>query len=293
MVDRFYENKIYKLSNGTLNVTLDYFNKRLRIDEYLGDIQQLNLKVDEILKLNTFEKIIWYIRKDHVERFISKGYTLEAIITQYFNGSEAYIVTKYMTEQRRNSQHWVKEDHIISDIANTTNFKTPLKLSPEFTIHRASEHDAEKLSHLYKDVFEIYPTPLNSKTYIKKIIRENSIFYYIKKEDEIVSAASADVNYQYNNAELTDCATLPSYRKHGFMKILLQKLEKELIKQSIFYPYSIARSLSYGMNSCFYQLGYKYSGRLVNNCYIFDKLEDMNVWVKDLTPSAENSAGDA
>ena len=37
------------------------------------------------------------------------------------------------------------------------------------------------------------------------------------------------------------------------------------------------------MNLAFHQLGYTYTGRLANNCYIFDKLEDMNIWVKDLS----------
>jgi beta-lysine N6-acetyltransferase len=67
------------------------------------------------------------------------------------------------------------------------------------------------------------------------------------------------------------------------MKRLLTQLEKELVKNGIYCAYSIARALSYGMNKSFYQLGYSYTGRLTNNCYIFDKIEDMNVWVKDLS----------
>jgi beta-lysine N6-acetyltransferase len=40
--------------------------------------------------------------------------------------------------------------------------------------------------------------------------------------------------------------------------------------------------LSFGMNAVLYQLGYNYCGRLMNNCYIYDKLENMNMWVKNL-----------
>ena len=36
------------------------------------------------------------------------------------------------------------------------------------------------------------------------------------------------MNIKEGNAELTNCATLPEYRKHGFMKSLLIKLEEEL-----------------------------------------------------------------
>ena len=56
------------------------------------------------------------------------------------------------------------------------------------------------------------------------------------------------MNIKEGNAELTNCATLPEYRKHGFMKSLLIKLEEELRERSIFCSYTIARSLSFGMN---------------------------------------------
>ncbi|MGQ0518927.1 hypothetical protein ACT453_58225, partial [Bacillus sp. D-CC] len=61
------------------------------------------------------------------------------------------------------------------------------------------------------------------------------------------------------------------------------KVEEELQEKSIFCSYTIARSLSFGMNAAFHQLGYTYTGRLANNCYIFDKLEDRNIGVKDLS----------
>ena len=37
------------------------------------------------------------------------------------------------------------------------------------------------------------------------------------------------------------------------------------------------------MNAVLHGLGYQYRGRLINNCYIFEKLENMNMWVKDLS----------
>ena len=51
---------------------------------------------------------------------------------------------------------------------------------------------------------------------------------------KIISTASAEMNIKEGNAELTNCATLPEYRKHGFMKSLLIKLEEELRERSIF-----------------------------------------------------------
>ncbi|MDG3044398.1 hypothetical protein OE903_12475 [Bacillus sp. B6(2022)] len=64
------------------------------------------------------------------------------------------------------------------------------------------------------------------------------------------------------------------------MHHLILALEQELQSMHIYVFYSLARALSYGMNQVFYQLGYTYTGRFQNNCYIFDKIEDMNLWVK-------------
>ena len=97
-----------------------------------------------------------------------------------------------------------------------------------------------------------------------------------------MSAASAEINHFYHNAEMTDCATLPEYRQFGLLKQLILKFEEELLAQRVYCVYSIARALSFGMNAALHQLGYEYRGRLANNCYIFDELEDMNMWVKQI-----------
>ena len=56
------------------------------------------------------------------------------------------------------------------------------------------------------------------------------------------------MNIKEGNAELTNCATLPEYRKHGFMKSLLIKLEEELRERSFSAPIQLLDKLSFGMN---------------------------------------------
>nr|WP_225228595.1 putative beta-lysine N-acetyltransferase [Bacillus sp. PS06] len=275
-----------------MEMTYDYFNKRLRLNDFSGNPSHIINKLQTLITENQFEKVICYVRKEQMFTFIAGGFHLEAIVQKYFSGSDAYIMTKYPKTERRNSQTWSAEDKILSDIKQKTIVKKTSRPS-EYTLRKANESDAEKLAHMYSTVFKIYPTPLINPDYIKTSIDNGNIFYYIKNDSGIVSAASADINFKYYNAELTDCATIPAFRKYGFMKLLLTKLELELLNKQIYCVYSIARSLSYGMNACFHQLGYTYTGRLANNCYIFDKLEDMNVWSKDLSITAEKSAEDA
>ena len=156
------------------------------------------------------------------------------------------------------------------------------ELPAGYQLRKANESDAVKLADLYRTVFKIYPTPMNDPSYIQKCMNHDTIFYLCTFEEKIVSAASAEINSFYHNAEMTDCATLPEHRQFGLMKQLLIKLEEELLANKIYCVYSISRALSFGMNLALYQLKYRYRGRLANNCYIFDQVEDMNMWVKHL-----------
>lgn len=66
------------------------------------------------------------------------------------------------------------------------------------------------------------------------------------------------------------------------MNHLIAALEKEMADREIFHVFSLARAASYGMNAVLHQSGYSYRGRLINNCYIYESLENMNVWCKTL-----------
>lgn len=79
---------------------------------------------------------------------------------------------------------------------------------------------------------------------------------------------------------MTDCATIEEYRGHSLSERLLGILEHEVLKHGSFILYTLARAQSYGMNRVFYKLGYRYQGRLINNCHIACSFEDMNLWVR-------------
>ncbi|WML47852.1 putative beta-lysine N-acetyltransferase [Neobacillus sp. PS3-34] len=266
-----------------LEVFRDPFNKRIRIDDYRGNVTSLLRKSEELAHQDKAEKLIIKGRSEHIPTLLQFGFQLEAQIDHYFRGSDAYFFSKYYDSERKKNDHWITEDGMVQSIFNLKPSAEKLHPPAKFQLTQGNESDAEKLSILYRKVFKIYPTPLQDPAYIKKTMKEGTVYYIFKDEANIISAASAEINDFYKNAELTDCATLPEYRQHGLMKFLLQKLEEELKDKNIYCAYSIARSLSFGMNAVLYQLGYIYRGRLMNNCYIYDKLENMNVWVKDLS----------
>ncbi|WP_332696185.1 putative beta-lysine N-acetyltransferase [Halalkalibacter lacteus] len=277
------EIKIVKARQYTAQLIYDFFNERLRIDYYRGNVASLVEDIEEINKKQQFTKVIIHAKPEHFEQLISYGYQLEAIFKGFSNGSDCYAMALYKNNDRRISTEWVKEDEILTSVYKKGRNSKQKTIPETYEFRRATGKDVTKLAALYDSVFEVYPTPMNEPDYIKKVMKNGSIFHIVEYNKEIVSAASADINKTFHHAELTDCATLPEHRKYGFMKKLLSELENELKNEQIFCAFSIARSLSFAMNAAFYQLGYEYRGRMTNNCYIFDKLEDMNVWAKDLS----------
>ena len=266
----------------TAEIYIDVFNKRLRVDDLRGNIVEAINKAEEFVNVYQAEKLIIKGRQEHYLSLIEHGFQCEAVIDNYFLGSNLYFFCKYYMNERKTSTQWLQEDQIVKQVLALKGTKQIIP-PDNYEMKKCSHLDADALASLYEKVFQIYPTPLNDPQYIRKTLDEGTIYYGFYTNGEIVSAASAEVNYFYKNAELTDCATLPEHRKHGLMKILLERLEADLKSNGIYCAYSIARSLSFGMNAALHQLGYSYRGRLMNNCNIFDKLEDMNVWVKNLS----------
>ncbi|MCM3767910.1 putative beta-lysine N-acetyltransferase [Neobacillus niacini] len=265
-----------------LAVYTDPFNKRIRVDDYRGNLKQALEEAEILVRKHKAEKLIVKGRKEDTLKLFEFGLQPEAVIDRYFHGSDAILFSKFYTSDRKHNNHWLMEDGIVHSIYQLDS--SSLKSTPpkEYQLKKVNETHAEQLSALYSQVFQIYPTPLQDSEYIKKTMKEGTLYYAFFYQEKIVSAASAEINGFYKNAELTDCATLTEHRKYGLMKLILQELEGELQRKGIFCAYSIARSLSFGMNAVLYQLGYSYRGRLMNNVYIYDKLENMNMWVKDL-----------
>jgi len=267
----------------TMEIYLDPYNRRVRIDDYRGNIDKIIAESETVSRENNAEKLIVKSRMEQFGTFMEYGFRCEGRIDDYYLGSDCLFFSKFYSSERKECIHWLKEEAIMNSVSLLERQPNYVHPPTQYTLIKMGEEDAGRLAKLYQQVFQIYPTPLNKPSYIKKTMQEGTIYYGFECGGEIVSAASAEVNNFYKNAELTDCATLTEHRKYGLMKVLLIRLEKELKEKGIYCSYSIARSLSYGMNAALHQLGYRYQGRLINNCYIYDKLEDMNIWVRDLS----------
>ncbi|NQX58220.1 putative beta-lysine N-acetyltransferase [Paenibacillus qinlingensis] len=277
-----YLNEVENGTDYAITFCLDFTNKRLRVDDYSGNLDIIYRRVVEMAKTHALTKVFIKSREVDWQSFLSKGCMLEGIYKGYFNGSDAYCMAMYDDLERRTSDYWLEEDQILQQVL-TLPVKLDRPLIPNsMTMRLARLEDAEQLSLLYSHIFQTYPTPMNDSLYVEKTMQDGTIYYLVESQDQLISAASAEINSIYANAEMTDCATLPAYRNQGLMRLLIHALETELIARHITCAYSLSRALSFGMNAVFYQMGYRYYGRLTKNCDIYDKFEDMNLWAKSL-----------
>lgn len=271
-------NKEIKTEDAFVSVYLDTVSSRIRVDDYGGALASvLNIIEDEAKPW--VEKLIVKSRDNDLSFFLSNGFVNEAHVKSYFLGTDMYFVTKYFTSDRQKSLVWNEEELILKSILKVD---VPHKEIDVSDVCIASKDDTVDLANLYKEVFPKYPTPINDPDYVAKTMQGGTVYVFIREQGKIVSAASAEINSIYKNAELTDCASRPEMQGKGHMKKLLSKLEKLLVHQGIRCLYTIARAESVGMNSVFHQLGYHYSGRLKKNLIIYSGFEDMNVWYKNI-----------
>lgn len=266
---------------------LDHYNRRIKILDYTAeDLEALILKVRYLSEANGFDKIFCMAHPEDWVGFLRHGYVLEAVLKHYLQGQDAFIVSKFRSQERLSSKHLMEEILMVEQVMATplpTAGRSPLPDGIE--LRMARREDIPELINLYQTIFASYPSPLTHVSYLETVFETESIFAVCTREGRIISAASAELHPAVLAVELTDCATMPEARGLGLMSHILARLEDEVRQRGYICAYTMARARSYGMNTVFHRLGYAFNGRLVNNCDIFGDMEDMNIWVKNLRPS--------
>lgn len=272
---------IREVTSGSASITayFDELSLRIRVDDYSGEIHSVFRLIEESLT-PWAEKLIVKVRPDDLDFFESHGMRREALVRGYFAGADMQFMVRYLAAERSHSVMEADEASIIRAV-----LLIPPSISPAPSAHVtfAGLQDAEALAKLYRDSFRIYPTPVGDPLHIRKTMADGTVYVLIRDQSKIISAASAEVNSKYKNAELTDCATAEGYEGKGYMRALLTELERHLRTNGITCLYTIARAASFGMNKVFHQLGYQFGGMMIKNCMIYSGMEDMNVWHKNST----------
>lgn len=277
--------KVYALdytiqeADCAIDLTIDYYNRRLKVLNFEGDLGAICRRLDYLATRNQFDKIFVKATAEQWQGFLGHGYMLEGIILHYFSGENAFVVSRFLSRDRITSPTLLEESALIQELMARPRARRPLALPEGYELTLATEEDIPGLVILYSHVFASYPSPLTMPDYLLTTMRRNLVYAVVKDpQGNIVSAASADLDVKHRNAEMTDCATFDSERGKGLMRILLTRLEDELRLHGIRCAYTLARATAPGMNKVFYDLDYEFCGRLINNCDISGGFEDINIW---------------
>jgi putative beta-lysine N-acetyltransferase len=267
-------------------ILLSPYNNRITVYEFdLAQDRAAEVMVQALVKKaseNDLDKIWLKAEPQYMNAFSTAGMKLEAYIPGYYKGEEKALVFALYLSRRRQTPSCPNGKELVDKlIARAKNTTVKQELPEGIAIKWGIKEHCLALADLYSKVFTTYPFPIFDPAYLESTM-EQDITYYITAwhNEELIAASSAEINRPLLNAEMTDFATLPSWRGHGLAGFLLAEMENRLQGEGFRCLYTIARSNSTGMNSVFANAGYDYYGVLINNCNIGEDFEDMNVWAK-------------
>jgi putative beta-lysine N-acetyltransferase len=259
----------------------DSANERLKVIDYeVRDWNKLTSYLDEAADRNNSSKILFYIRQRDDYPLVNFGYVREGVIPAFFRGEDALCYSRFTDFARTKSPNYMQEELLLKDIIKEKHREKTIELPAGYVACKIGKKHVDDLVQMYGKIFSSYPSPLLNPEHVHKVMQTHVTFYGVFAGGSLVSAASAEMDEQNRNAEITDCATLSEHRGKGLLRNIIRLLEKEMWEQKIGTLYSLARAGSYGMNAALYRLGYEYMGRFINNCHIGGRYEDMNLWAK-------------
>ncbi|AWK52142.1 putative beta-lysine N-acetyltransferase [Clostridium beijerinckii] len=263
-------------------IYVDYTNKRVKIID-LNNISVQNLK--RIIHFSSREhlgKIICNCDSESFEIFVEAGFDLEGKINGYFKGKDAFCMSYFISSDRKICSNFTKKELLIKHCLDIKNTFIHGSDNTKYCIRNANENDIKEMIELFSAVFSTYPSPVYDEKFLKETMNEKVLYKVAVYNEKIIGVASADMDKENLNAEMTDCATYPDYRGKGILSNIIYSLELDLKKKGFITLYSLSRAINPGVNIVLSKHNYNFAGRLVNNCNICGTFEDMNIWVKNI-----------
>ena len=247
------------------------------------DFPEIVSEIADLADQNDYTKAFVKVPAYARAGFEQHGYRVEAKIPGFYRGGDdAYFMARYFDPNRSKDPAAEQVRQVLSAARHKAGSAVGVTLPPDCDCRPTTPADSEEMARLYRKVFASYPFAIHNPDYLADTMAGNLHYIGIWQAGQLVALASAEMDKQGSNAELTDFATLPEWRGCGLANHLLQRLEQEMAQIGITTCYTIARATSYGMNICFAANGYHFSGTLIKNTQISGGLESMNVWYKHL-----------
>jgi putative beta-lysine N-acetyltransferase len=280
--DKYKTNNNYYTQINRTKILVDSSNKRIKIIGFNTMTVQNLKKIIHFASKQHLDKIICNCTSEYFEIFINAGFILEGKINGYYRGEDAFCVSYFITTDRKICSNFVKKDLLVKECLRLKNTYIKNRNKIDYTIRNANEADIKEMIKLFSTVFSTYPSPIYSEEYLKQSMHDKVLYKVAVFNEKIVSIASADMDKENLNAEITDCATYPAYNGKGILSDIIYSLEYDLKSKGFMTLYSLSRAINPSINFVLSKHNYNYTGRLINNCNICGTFEDMNIWVKNI-----------
>lgn len=264
-----------------IKIYVDHTNSRIKIIDFNTISLKNLLRIIDFSSKENLGKIICNCHNEFLGVFTEAGFQLEGILDGYFKGKDALCMSYFIDKNRKIIKDNFSKDSVLKQSLEVNNSYV-YKANSKYYIRTATESDIKEMIELFSNVFSTYPSPVYDKNYLKETMNEKVLYKVAIDNGKIVSVASADMNVENLNAEMTDCATYPNYRGKGILSDLIYALELELKNRGFMTLYSLSRAINPGVNFVLSKHNYNFRGRLINNCDICGNFEDMNIWVKNI-----------
>jgi len=260
------------------------YNDRIYLMKF--DVRDFPTIIDQLEILasnNDYSKVFVKVPTWTASAFQKNDYAIEAFIPDFFYGKiDAIFMSKFLKPWRENPDLEKLDDFNLFMQECSRLEAKKIEQTEGIKLHQLKAEDAPEAAKIYSTVFNNYPFPIEDPNYIVDTMKEHVQYYGIREGENMVAVSSAETYETIGNVEMTDFAVLPEKRGRGYALTLLHHMEIQLKQKGFKTAYTIARMNSLSMNKTFLNLGYKYSGTLVNNTRIGEGIESMNVLYKSL-----------
>jgi putative beta-lysine N-acetyltransferase len=251
-----------------------------------GDLPEIVQRLEHLGETAGYTKIFAKVPAACVEAFEQAGYRQEALVPGFFNGAEdAHFMALYLDDARSTDPRAKQVQEVIAAAeAKRVDEPPPPEPVTGYTFTVAGRDDVPELAQVFGTVFPSYPFPIHDPEFLAVSMAGDTRYFCARRAGKLTAVSSAEMDPDARNAEMTDFATLPEARGEGLATHLLALMERDVVPRGIVTGYTIARSMSFGMNITFAKRGYIFGGTLVNNTNISGNVESMNVGYKPLMP---------
>ncbi len=243
----------------------------------------------ELAEHKGYSKIFAKVPEDAGAAFLQAGFVKEAEIPGFFQGKTSALFMGYYLRKIRAQEDDAAQLENILHIAEDKRSTAMLPPDARLTLRRCARKDIPAMATIYEQTFASYPFPIYEEKYLLETMETHVAYFGAETDGKLVALASAEMDREVANVEMTDFATLPEQAGYNLALHLLQQMEQAMQEEKMNTAYTIARAVSPAINITFARAGYTFAGRLKNNTNISGKIESMNVWYKALTDSSETT----